>query len=172
MHGVRQLHLPVDAVPLDEAHGVWTVEVGEDLPEVGTARVDLVEVACDAVLPAYGGRLVEPGDEPVGAFGGEDGLSRRPLLLTLAIESVHARVEPYAVRQHAVGVGPVLRRLVPIGEQLVRVPVAGAGKRRQAKTLDSGLTITEALSGVGIEAAEVEETPKANGASVAALEVG
>src|SRR5918995_4495904 len=113
VHGVRQLHLPVDTVPLDQAHRVWAVEVRENLPEVGAARVDLVEVARNAVLPAYGGWLVEPGDEPVGASLGEDGLSRRPL--TFAVEPVHTRVELYTVRQHAVGVGPVLRLLVPIG---------------------------------------------------------
>src|SRR3712207_7357905 len=56
-------HLPVDAVPLDQAHRVGAVEVGELLPEVGTARVDLVEVACNAVLPAHGGRLVQPRSE-------------------------------------------------------------------------------------------------------------
>ena len=115
VHGVGQLHLPVYAVPLDEAHRVRAVEVRENLPEVGASRVDLVEVACDAVLPAYGGGLVEPGDEPVGASLGEDGLSRRALILAFAVEPVHARVELYAVRQHAVGVGPVLRLSVPIG---------------------------------------------------------
>src|ERR671911_727654 len=158
VHGVRELHLPVDAVPLDQAHRVWAVEVGELLPEVGAARVDLVEVARNAVLPAYGGRLVQPGDEPVGAFWREDGLSRRSLRLALTVEPVHSGVERYAVRKHAVGVGPVPRPLVPVGEQLVRVSVAGAGQRGAAPDLDAGLMLAEPLSVVGIEAGEVEET--------------